>query len=61
MHFPLQLTAIFLQTTSARQASWTIVGLGIRMAQDVGVHRRKVYTLAATQTVDQELWKRAFW
>lgn len=29
------------------------------MAQDVGAHRRKVYSKAPT--VEDELWKRAFW
>ncbi|TCD62493.1 hypothetical protein EIP91_006814 [Steccherinum ochraceum] len=54
-----QLTAMFLQSTSAPQACWTVIGVGIRLAQDVGAHRRKVYQLSST--VDQELWKRAFW
>jgi len=53
------LTAIFLQGSSAPQACWTVIGVGIRMAQDVGAHRKKVY--AATPTVEEELWKRAFW
>lgn len=53
------LTAIFLQGSSAPQACWTIIGVGIRMAQDVGAHRKKVYT--ATPTIEEELWKRAFW
>jgi hypothetical protein len=45
--------------TSAPQACWTIVGIGIRLAQDVGAHRRKAYS--HKPTVDEELWKRAFW
>ncbi|GBE88069.1 predicted protein [Sparassis crispa] len=53
------LAAIFLQGTSAPQACWTMIGVGIRLAQDVGAHRRKVYN--PTPTVDEELWKRAFW
>ncbi|OBZ66208.1 hypothetical protein A0H81_13860 [Grifola frondosa] len=53
------LTATFLQGTSAPQACWTIIGVGIRMAQDVGAHRRKVYN--TVPTVEEELWKRAFW
>jgi hypothetical protein len=35
-----------------------MVGVGVRMAQDVGAHRRKMYT---SMTVGDELWKRAFW
>ncbi|KAH9847217.1 fungal-specific transcription factor domain-containing protein [Lenzites betulinus] len=53
------LTASFLQGTSAPQACWTIIGIGIRMAQDVGAHRKKVYS--ATPTMEEELWRRAFW
>ena len=61
LFLPTQLTAIFLQSTSAPQACWTVIGVGIRLAQDVGAHRRKVYTLSNTTTVEAELWKRAFW
>lgn len=53
------LTSIYLQSTSAPQACWTVIGVGIRLAQDVGAHRRKVYSKAPT--VEDELWKRAFW
>ncbi|GLB41328.1 putative fungal specific transcription factor [Lyophyllum shimeji] len=48
----------FLQASSVPQACWTIVGAGIRAAQDVGVHRRKKNRV---HTVEDELWKRAFW
>ncbi|KIK97466.1 hypothetical protein PAXRUDRAFT_10160 [Paxillus rubicundulus Ve08.2h10] len=53
------LSAMFLQGMSAPQACWTIVGIGIRLAQDVGAHRRKAYN--AKPSVDGELWKRTFW
>ncbi|KAI0819293.1 fungal-specific transcription factor domain-containing protein [Trametes gibbosa] len=53
------LTASFLQGTSAPQACWTIIGIGIRMAQDVGAHRKKVYS--PKPTMEEELWRRAFW
>ncbi|THG99013.1 hypothetical protein EW026_g3253 [Hermanssonia centrifuga] len=53
------LTAIFLNGSSTPQASWTVIGVGIRLAQDVGAHRRKVYN--PVRTVEEELWKRAFW
>ncbi|KAI0351792.1 hypothetical protein OH77DRAFT_1498379 [Trametes cingulata] len=53
------LTASFLQGTSAPQACWTIIGIGIRMAQDVGAHRKKVYS--TKPTIEEELWRRAFW
>ncbi|TFK27934.1 hypothetical protein FA15DRAFT_653244 [Coprinopsis marcescibilis] len=53
------LSVIFLQGSSAPQASWTMTGIGIRLAQDVGAHRRK--TPKAGPTPEDELWKRAFW
>ncbi|KAF8972340.1 fungal-specific transcription factor domain-containing protein [Flammula alnicola] len=60
--FDLQLYCLsvqFLQGSSAPQSCWTIVGIGIRLAQDVGAHRRKLHT--HTLTAEDELWKRAFW
>lgn len=36
-----------------------MAGIGVRLAQDVGAHRRKVYN--APLSVESELWKRAFW
>lgn len=55
----VQLAVQFLQGSSAPQSCWTMVGIGIRLAQDVGAHRRKVHQRALT--VEDELWKRAFW
>ncbi|KAI0080947.1 hypothetical protein K474DRAFT_1768947 [Panus rudis PR-1116 ss-1] len=53
------LTVHYLSNSSTPQASWTVVGAGLRMAQDVGAHRKKVY--GSVYTVEDELWKRAFW
>ncbi|KAI0035390.1 fungal-specific transcription factor domain-containing protein, partial [Vararia minispora EC-137] len=53
------LTCIFLQGCSAPQVCWTLCGVGIRLAQDVGAHRRKVYS--SRRKVEDELWRRAFW
>ena len=36
-----------------------MIGIGIRLAQDIGAHRRKKNT--TNMTVEDELWKRAFW
>ncbi|KAF8970798.1 fungal-specific transcription factor domain-containing protein [Flammula alnicola] len=60
--FDLQLYCLsvqFLQGSSSPSSSWTLVGIGIRLAQDVGVHRRALHAHALT--ADAELWKRAFW
>ncbi|KAJ3505766.1 hypothetical protein NLJ89_g7247 [Agrocybe chaxingu] len=53
------LSVQFLQGSSAPQSCWTMVGIGIRLAQDVGAHRRKIHTRPVT--AEDELWKRAFW
>ena len=53
-----QLCCYFLAGTSSSYAAWTVAGVGIRLAQHVGAHRRKFY---ATTTIVSELWKRAFW
>ncbi|KAF8910428.1 fungal-specific transcription factor domain-containing protein [Gymnopilus junonius] len=53
------LSVQFLQGSSAPQSCWTLVGIGIRLAQDVGAHRRKVNN--HTMTAEDEMWKRAFW
>ncbi|KAF8754361.1 hypothetical protein RHS01_06290 [Rhizoctonia solani] len=44
--FDLQIMALavmFLQGTSAPHSAWTVAGIGIRIAQDVGAHRRKSF------------------
>ncbi|KAG6853489.1 hypothetical protein C0991_004035 [Blastosporella zonata] len=51
------LVGQFMQASSVPQACWTVVGIGIRIAQDVGAHRRR----SGEHTVENELWKRAFW
>ncbi|KIM40781.1 hypothetical protein M413DRAFT_412939 [Hebeloma cylindrosporum] len=60
--YDLQLYCLrvqYLQGSSAPQSCWTLAGIGIRLAQDVGAHRRKLHTHKPTP--DDELWKRAFW
>ncbi|TFK88610.1 hypothetical protein K466DRAFT_488593 [Polyporus arcularius HHB13444] len=53
------LISMYLWGTDAPQGIWTVIGLGLRMAQDMGAHRKKVYN--TTPTVEDELMKRAFW
>ncbi|PIL25380.1 transcription factor [Ganoderma sinense ZZ0214-1] len=52
------LMALFLDGTTAPQASWAVIGAGVRAALEVGVHRKKMYT--ETPNVEEELWRRAF-
>ncbi|PSR71220.1 hypothetical protein PHLCEN_2v12874 [Hermanssonia centrifuga] len=53
------LAAMYMSSSSAPSSAWTLVGTGLRMAQDMGAHRRKMYN--GPPTVEGELRKRAFW
>ncbi|KDQ08707.1 hypothetical protein BOTBODRAFT_138635 [Botryobasidium botryosum FD-172 SS1] len=55
----IALMAAFLQTTSAPHSGWTAAGIGLRLAQDVGAHRKKPCT--PENRLEDQLWKRAFW
>ena len=49
----------YLRGSSAPQASRTLTGVGLRLAQDLGAHRKKMYDPKPNE--EQELMKRAFW
>lgn len=51
---------MFLSGTEYEAAAWLYVSMGLRKAQDVGAHRRKVYGRGPAN-IEAELWKRAFW
>ncbi|KAE9393065.1 hypothetical protein BT96DRAFT_863734 [Gymnopus androsaceus JB14] len=53
----LLLYAVFMQTTSMPYSSWVLIGLGIRLLQDAGAHRKR----SSPPSVSSELWKRVFW
>ncbi|KAJ7118356.1 fungal-specific transcription factor domain-containing protein [Mycena epipterygia] len=53
------LAAHFLLGSAAPQACWMLVGVGLRLAQDAGAHRRSTHL--EEPSVERELWKRAFW
>ncbi|KAJ7140572.1 fungal-specific transcription factor domain-containing protein [Mycena crocata] len=55
----LCLVARFFEGCTASERSWTLIGVGLRLALDVGAHRRQ--GPAAAPSVERELWKRAFW
>ncbi|KAF8989558.1 fungal-specific transcription factor domain-containing protein [Cyathus striatus] len=60
--YDLQLYCLavqFLMGYSEPPSMWLLAGFGIRLAQDVGAHRRRVPR--ERLTVEDELWKRAFW
>jgi Fungal specific transcription factor domain len=54
-----QLTAFYLLNTPSTTSAWVPVGIGIRICQSVGAHRRKTFGRKASYA--GELWKRAFW
>ncbi|CAK5262364.1 unnamed protein product [Mycena citricolor] len=53
------LAVQFLEHACAPQACWTLIGIGLRLAQDMGAHRRM--SSDEDLTVERELTKRAFW
>ncbi|KAJ7497363.1 fungal-specific transcription factor domain-containing protein [Mycena latifolia] len=53
------LLATFLRGTANHLAGWMFISIGLRKAQDVGAHRKKVY--GDTPSLEAELWKRAIW
>ncbi|KAI0666615.1 fungal-specific transcription factor domain-containing protein [Trametes maxima] len=53
------LMAEYVGGYSSPHNCWTLIGLGLRVAQDVGVHRKKTYSTMSK--AEGELWKRAFW
>ncbi|KAI9429440.1 fungal-specific transcription factor domain-containing protein [Lactarius psammicola] len=53
------LAVVYANGSLPPQESWIMVGIGLRLAQDVGAHRRQPPN--ARPTVEDELWKRAFW
>ncbi|KZV76519.1 hypothetical protein PENSPDRAFT_569723, partial [Peniophora sp. CONT] len=54
----VSLACIYLKGRSEVPA-WTLAGLGIRLAQNIGLHRRTVYSEAPS--ISDELFKRCFW
>ncbi|KAF8992793.1 fungal-specific transcription factor domain-containing protein [Cyathus striatus] len=61
--YDLQLYCVtgiqFLSGCCTQHTVWVLVGFAIRMAQEAGIHHRRVPR--EKLTVEDELWKRAFW
>ncbi|KAK0204128.1 fungal-specific transcription factor domain-containing protein [Desarmillaria ectypa] len=53
------LGVVYSLGTSVPQFCWTMVGVGLRAATEIGLHRRKPE--GHKMTVDDELKKRSFW
>lgn len=54
------LFVLFSQSSEIPQGCWSQIGMALRLAQEVGAHRRRPQS-SHTPTVEEELWKRAFW
>lgn len=59
MLITLQLTALYRTLAGDSHASWIDLGIGIRVAQDVGAHRKN--SKPSRDPVEAEQWKRTFW
>ncbi|KAF9241629.1 fungal-specific transcription factor domain-containing protein [Melanogaster broomeanus] len=55
----MSLLGMFLRGTAFHPVGWLFISIGLRKAQDVGAHRKKIY--GDKPSVEEELWKRAFW
>lgn len=53
-----QLASIYLYG-SFTQPAWALAGIGLRLAQDLGAHRKKTYE--RTPNAEDEQLKRVFW
>ncbi|KAF9010744.1 fungal-specific transcription factor domain-containing protein [Cyathus striatus] len=61
--YELQLYALsimYIQTTQVPDGVWVQIGIGLRLAQEVGAHRKRK-TPCGRPNAENELWKRAFW
>lgn len=54
------LVTVFLSSSSVPESGWLVIGVGIRAAQDIGVHRLRGCRSPAL-LVEDEQWRRAFW
>ncbi|CAE6422895.1 unnamed protein product [Rhizoctonia solani] len=53
--------ALLVHSSFEPHNAWIIVGLGLRSAQDVGMHRRRVPPPGENLSIEDEMKKRAFW
>lgn len=54
------LLLMYSQWTGKPQTCWNHIGLVMRRAQDIGIHRKSRYR-GIVNPVEEEQWKRAFW
>jgi hypothetical protein len=51
--------AMCCRAGDSQHVAWLFVGVGLRKAMDIGIHRKRTYP--SKPSVEGELWKRAFW
>lgn len=54
------LKAVYLGETSAPNCAWVVAGVGLRLVQDIGAHRERLYSPKENQ-FENQMWKRSFW
>ncbi|KAE9395424.1 hypothetical protein BT96DRAFT_826284 [Gymnopus androsaceus JB14] len=55
------LSTLFLQPTPLGDMTSSLIGMGIRFAQELGAHRKQPPGKTHQERVERELWKRAYW
>jgi hypothetical protein len=50
---------LFITGTHVAPLEWTLIGIGLRLALDVGAHLNSSF--ASAPLAEREQWKRAFW
>lgn len=53
------LIAEFMMCSSIPQIAWTIAGIGLRVAQEAGAHRKRNHN--GSTNAEAESWRRVFW
>ncbi|KIK69896.1 hypothetical protein GYMLUDRAFT_34290 [Collybiopsis luxurians FD-317 M1] len=55
----IALYTLYTQNGPSQEEGWCLISSGLRLAQAIGAHRKKIY--ASKLTITDEQWKRAFW
>ncbi|KAK0196735.1 fungal-specific transcription factor domain-containing protein [Armillaria mellea] len=53
------LVAVFMLGCSVPQTAWTLAGIGLRVAQEAGAHRKRGHE--GSNNAEAESWRRVFW
>ncbi|PBK78576.1 hypothetical protein ARMSODRAFT_873708 [Armillaria solidipes] len=53
------LVVVFMLGCSVPQTAWTLAGIGLRVAQEAGAHRKRAHE--CPNNAEAESWRRVFW